>query len=177
MVPSAFTRCALQNHLHVRLPVCQPHTSITHRDYITCDSATRFTAIHFKGGRIWPVSCYTLLRRCRLPWPRSGCLDPPTPFRYWAGNSAPLSPRSVEPVLPALLTNADPLYFATYSSGHWNFTNWVAHSDALQLRKWTHTHMKHNTTIIPIHADLQFENTCRQINRPRAHNLCLTRRN
>lgn len=90
------------------------HHQKNRKPHWECESAARFTAIHFKGGRIWPVSCYTLLRRCRLPWPRSGCLDPPTPFRYWAGNSAPLSPRSVEPVLPALLTNADPLCFAMY---------------------------------------------------------------
>ncbi|ELT91110.1 hypothetical protein CAPTEDRAFT_98192, partial [Capitella teleta] len=26
------------------------------------------------------VSCYTLLSGCRLPWPPSCCLYPPTPF-------------------------------------------------------------------------------------------------
>jgi len=40
----------------------------------------RFSALHFQGRFIRPVSCYTLLSGFRLPWPPSGCLNEPTPF-------------------------------------------------------------------------------------------------
>ena len=38
------------------------------------------SVIHFRGRWIRLVSCYTLLSGCRLPWPPSNCLYPPTPF-------------------------------------------------------------------------------------------------
>jgi len=57
--------------------------------------------------------------------------------------------------------------------------------NTLQLSKWNLQLLTHNSIIFKkkiiyinkFNADLQFENTCRQMNRPRAHNLCLTRRN
>ena len=36
--------------------------------------------VHFRGWCIRQVSCYTLLSRFQLPWPRPCCLDAPTPF-------------------------------------------------------------------------------------------------
>ncbi len=39
-----------------------------------------FSIVHFRGWSIRQVSCYTLLGRFQLPWPRPCCLDEPTPF-------------------------------------------------------------------------------------------------
>ena len=39
-----------------------------------------FSAIHFQGQCICPVSFYTLLSRFQLPWPLSGCLNASTLF-------------------------------------------------------------------------------------------------
>ena len=39
-----------------------------------------FSAIHFQGYCICPVSCYTLLSRFQLPWPLSGCPNATTLF-------------------------------------------------------------------------------------------------
>ena len=43
-------------------------------------SVIRLSIVHFRGWCIRQVSCYTLLSRFQLPWPRPCCLDEPTPF-------------------------------------------------------------------------------------------------
>jgi len=43
-------------------------------------SADCFSIVLFRGWSIRQVSCYTLLGRFRLSWPRSCCLDELTPF-------------------------------------------------------------------------------------------------
>jgi hypothetical protein len=43
-------------------------------------SVIRLSIVHFRGWCIRQVSCYTLLSRFQLPWPRPCCLDAPTPF-------------------------------------------------------------------------------------------------
>jgi len=42
--------------------------------------AIYYGAINFQGWFIRQVSCYTLLRWFRLPWPHSCCLYESTPF-------------------------------------------------------------------------------------------------
>jgi len=69
-----------------------------------------FSAIHFRSKIIRKVSCYTLLRRFRLPWPLSFCLNYFTSFvvsinKYFGI----LFVRSVHPALPILLTKTGPL--------------------------------------------------------------------
>ena len=43
-------------------------------------SVVGLSIVHFRGWCIRQVSCYTLLSRFRLPWPRPCCLNTPTPF-------------------------------------------------------------------------------------------------
>lgn len=48
-------------------------------------------AVHLGVGPIRLVSCYTLLSRCRLPWPLPSCRDGARPLRCSLGTSAALS--------------------------------------------------------------------------------------
>jgi len=73
-------------------------------------SADCFSIVHFRGWSIRQVSCYTLLGRFQLPWPRPCCLDEPTPFRFsLAVRAVRLGPLSVHPASPILLTKTGPL--------------------------------------------------------------------
>jgi len=72
----------------VRLPL-ESHAVLRAVDYlqILCidagePSADCFSIVLFRGWSIRQVSCYTLLGRFQLPWPRPCCLDEPTPFRF-----------------------------------------------------------------------------------------------
>ena len=40
------------------------------------------SAIHFQGGSVRQVSCYTLLGGFQLPWPPPCCQYRPTPFSF-----------------------------------------------------------------------------------------------
>lgn len=75
-------------------------------------SGSGFSVIHFRGRCIRQVSCYTLLRGCRLPWPPSCCLYTPTLFVV--SNEPlfdPLTRRLVHPTSPTLLTRNGPLIY------------------------------------------------------------------
>jgi len=77
------------------------------------------SAIHFQGPRIRLVSCYTLLSRCRLPWPRPSCLHAGTPFVVGVmGAFGTLTRLSVQPAAPVLLTSNGPLNAVIMHSGH-----------------------------------------------------------
>lgn len=42
-------------------------------------------SVHFRPHPLRPVSCYALLSRCQLPWPRPGCLEGARTFRWSFG--------------------------------------------------------------------------------------------
>ena len=68
-----------------------------------------FSIVHFQGRLVRQVCCYTLLSRCRLPWPLSCCQYQPTPLGLnepWLGCSKPTFGSSA---LPVLLTKTGPL--------------------------------------------------------------------
>lgn len=51
-------------------PTCSPHYSLVHNTHTNGGtSAKSLNAIHFRYPSIRLVSCYTLLRGYRLPWP------------------------------------------------------------------------------------------------------------
>lgn len=77
------------------------------------------SCFHFQGDALRQVSCYTLLRWFRLPWPHPCCLQRVTPFMgshecstsdYFSSLiSATLTLLSVHPASPVLLTKNGPL--------------------------------------------------------------------
>ena len=79
------TGCTIHADLHPTLRLV-PHAPPTQ---LWCESTSvqlayhgwmRLSIVHFRGWYIRQVSCYTLLSRFQLPWPRPCCLDAPTPF-------------------------------------------------------------------------------------------------
>jgi len=71
--------------------------------------------INFRRRCIRQVSCYTLLRRFRLPWPLSCCLDASTVFRRSVlTRLVSSSILLVNSPLPVLLTRHGPLKTAIY---------------------------------------------------------------
>jgi len=95
----------LQLNLHVCLLI---------EAYCACvlqllDIGKRLSAIHFRGIQIRTMSCYTLLRRFQLPWPRLVCHYLSTPFVVSIGlYFGSLFQRLVHPTLPILLTRIWP---------------------------------------------------------------------
>ena len=87
-------RSVLMHHPHRITPCLLPITLIVHHTYLQDGSLFflfsslhllficlyTFSAIHFQGYCICPVSCYTLLSRFQLPWPLSGCPNATTLF-------------------------------------------------------------------------------------------------
>jgi len=62
-------------------PAFSPRYSLIHKTQINGrTSAKSLNAIHFRYPSIRLVSCYTLLRGYRLPWPPSKCLNDGTSF-------------------------------------------------------------------------------------------------
>ena len=66
--------------------------------------------VHFGSWCIRQVSCYTLLGRFLLPWPRPCCLHTPTSFDgvCLSRRLGSLDPLSVHPASPILLTKNGP---------------------------------------------------------------------
>jgi len=72
-------------------------------------SAASLIAIHFQSWFSRQVSCYTLLRGFRLPWPPSCCHNKPTPFGVsMSSHFGALSGLLVESPSPVLLTHNGP---------------------------------------------------------------------
>ena len=101
-------------------------------------SETDLSIVHFRGWCSRQVSCYTLLSRFLLPWPRPCCLPTPTPFNGVCLSQClgSLSSLSVHPASPILLTKNGP---------HGNLIRVLASRKKARLR-----------------AHLEFENKLRQ---------------
>lgn len=90
----------------------------------------RYDYVHFQGRPIRSVSCYALLSRCRLPWPRPDCLYGTTLLLVnLAEVFVTLCQRLVHPTAPVLLTRYGPLeYFVTVFSFFLVAVFWIPHS-------------------------------------------------
>jgi len=84
-------------------PSTLPPRPLTPRRGAGRAEARGFGAIHFPGGLIRLVGCYTLLGGCRLPWPPPSCPDQPTPFGLLAPSGAPWLGSRVVPPRPFCL--------------------------------------------------------------------------
>jgi len=85
------------------------------------------SGIHYRGPSIRRVSCYALLRRCRLPWPRTRCLHQRSLFVGSVSECfATLTTCSVDPALPDLLTRHGPLALCSIQKRRFNITAYRA---------------------------------------------------
>jgi len=72
--------------------------------------AAQVRPVHLRGYPIRQMSCYALLRRCRLPWPRICCLHGTAPSMVpLTGDFRRRVGLLVHPTVPVLLTSRGPL--------------------------------------------------------------------
>ena len=107
------TGCAV--HVSLRYTLLPAPHALLHRSGFCLPvagglSETDLSIVHFRGWCSRQVSCYTLLSRFLLPWPRPCCLPTPTPFNGVCLSQffGSLSPLSVHPASPILLTKNGP---------------------------------------------------------------------
>lgn len=83
------------------------------------------------------MSCYTLLRGFRLPWPPSSCLYQSTPFRDLKSPELRTLTRLTDhPVLPVLLTKKGPLIVSHFQASKFTEGTWLFLA-YLEFESWT----------------------------------------